>query len=424
MNFSLDPNLPAALDASDALAELRSRFVITDPDTIYMDGNSLGRLPTAAAERMREVVEQQWGERLIRGWNDGWIETPARLGAKLAHLLGAQPDEVLVADSTSVNLFKLAVAALRARPQRRRLVSDSLNFPSDLYIFQGILDLLGGGRSLELIPSFDGLQTRQEDLEKTLGPDTALLSLSHVAFKSAFLYDMQAVTRLAHEQGALVLWDLSHSAGALPIDLNGWGVDLAVGCTYKYLNGGPGAPAYLYVRRDLQAELQQPIWGWFGANRPFAFDLDYSPADGMARYQIGTPPVLSLLALEPGLDLLAEAGVERLRAKSIQQTEYLLFLFQHWLEPLGFRLGSPLEPGQRGSHLSLRHPEAYRINWALINDPSVRVIPDFRAPDSLRLGIAPLYTSYLDIYRAADRIRLVTENKTYLNAPAQQARVT
>ncbi len=424
MNFSLDPNLPAALDASDTLAALRSRFVISDPDTIYMDGNSLGRLPAATAQRMREVVEQQWGERLIRGWNDGWIEAPARLGAKLAHLLGAQPDEVLIADSTSVNLFKLAVAALRARPQRRRLVSDSLNFPSDLYIFQGILDLLGGERSLELIPSPDGLETRQEDLEKTLGPDTALLSLSHVAFKSAFLYDMQTVTRLAHEQGALVLWDLSHSAGALPIDLNGWGVDLAVGCTYKYLNGGPGAPAYLYVRRELQAELQQPIWGWFGANRPFAFDLDYSPADGMARYQIGTPPVLSLLALEPGLDLLAEAGVERLRAKSIQQTAYLLFLFQHWLEPLGFRLGSPLEPERRGSHLSLRHPEAYRINWALINDPAVRVIPDFRAPDSLRLGIAPLYTSYQDIYRAVDRIRLVTESKAYLKAPTQQARVT
>jgi len=424
MNFSLDPNLPAALDASDALADLRSRFVITDPDTIYMDGNSLGRLPTAAATRMREVVEQQWGHRLIRGWNDNWIEAPARLGTKLAHLLGAQPDEVMVADSTSINLFKLAVAALRARPERRHLVSDSLNFPSDLYIFQGILDLLGGGRTLELIPSANGIETQTDDLEKILSTNTALLSLSHVAFKSAFLYDMEAVTRLAHEHGALVLWDLSHSAGAVPVELNAWGVDMAVGCTYKYLNGGPGAPAYLYVRRDLQAELTQPIWGWFGSKRPFEFDLNYTPADGIAHFQIGTPPVLSLLALEPGLDLLAEAGIERLRAKCIQQTAYLLFLFQHWLEPLGFRLGSPLEPERRGSHLSLRHPEAYRINWALINDPAVRVIPDFRAPDSLRLGIAPLYTSYLDIYRAADRIRLVTENKTYLKAPTQQTRVT
>ena len=424
MKFNLDPALAVDLDACDDLATLRSRFVIVDPHTIYLDGNSLGRLPTATAQHMQDIVQHQWGERLIRGWNDGWIDAPTRLGAKLAHILGAQSDEVLVADSTSVNLFKLAVAALRARPQRTRLVSDSLNFPSDLYIFQGVLDLLGGGRILELVPSADGIQTQMGDLEQTLGADTALLSLSHVAFKSAFLYDMAAVTRMAHEHGALVLWDLSHSAGAVPVELNAWGVDMAVGCTYKYLNGGPGAPAYLYVRRDLQSELQQPIWGWFGANNPFAFDREYTPAEGMARFQIGTPPMLSLLALEPGMDLVAEAGIERLRTKSMNQLAYLVFLFQQWLEPLGFSLGSPTEPAHRGSHISLRHHEAYRINWALINDTDVRVIPDFRAPDFLRLGITPLYTSYQDIYRAMERIHRVTRDKLYLNAPAEHTRVT
>lgn len=421
-----DLDFARELDRRDELAAFRQEFVIDDPDLIYLDGNSLGRLPQQTAARMEQVIQKEWGRRLIRSWNEGWITAPARLGEKIARLTGAQPDEIIIAESTSVNLFKLAVAALRACPNRPKIVSDVFNFPSDLYIFQGIIDLLGGGRRLELIPSADSVTISPDAVEQAINPETALVSLSHVAFKSAFMYNMAGVTRLAHQAGALVLWDLSHSVGAVPINLNGCHVDLAVGCTYKYLNGGPGAPAFLYVRRDLQPRLTQPIWGWFSAQTPFAFNLDYTPAANISRYSTGTPPVLSMLAVEPALDLVLQAGPERIRAKSICQTEYLIFLADRWLAPLGFSLGSPRQANSRGSHVSLRHPEAYQINLALIHaePPAVKVIPDFREPDNLRLGIAPLYTTYVDIWRAMDRIRTVAEQQSYRRFSAERGPVT
>jgi kynureninase len=383
------------LDTKDALASFRSEFVIIDPQTIYLDGNSLGRLPVRTAQVLKQAVEKEWGERLIRGWNEDWIDLPSRLAAGLAPLVGAQAQEICFTDSTSVNLFKLAVAALRLQPGRKKIVSDIFNFPSDLYILQGVMELLGQGHSLELVPSQDGLSVSMEDLHKAVDQDTALLCLSHVVFKSAFLYDMAAVTRLAHEAGALVLWDLSHSAGAVPIDLNAAQADLAVGCSYKYLNGGPGAPAYLYVRRDLQEKLVSPIWGWFADRRPFQFELDFAPAPGAQRFAAGTPAVLSMKAVEPALELIRSAGIEQIRQKSIQQTEYLLSLARTWLYPLGFSPGTPEQPELRGSHVSLRHPEGYRINRAMIEpgNGKVRVIPDFRTPDNIRLGIAPLYNT-------------------------------
>ena len=304
------------------------------------------------------------------------------MGAKIAHLIGAQPDEVLVTEATSTNLFKLAVAALRAHPERLSIVSDVFNFPSDLYIFQGIIDLLGGHHKLKLIPTRDSLSIETADVVKALDSDTALLSLTHVAFKSAFMYDMAHITDLAHQAGALTLWDLSHSVGAVPLEVNAWDVDLAVGCTYKYLNGGPGAPAFLYVRKDLQTKLIPPTWGWFASQSPFEFDLDFQPADDISRFRIGTPPMLSMKAIEPALDIHLEAGMDRLRQKSVHQTEYLIYLASKWLQPLGFSIGSPLGSAQRGSHVSLRHPEAYRISRAMTESlpPAVRVIPDFRAP--------------------------------------------
>ncbi len=410
------------LDSTDPLSSYRAEFLISDPSLRDLDGNSLGRLPLRSAERLRAVVEGEWGTRLIRGWGEGWFEAPQRVGAKIARLIGAQADEVLVSDSTSVNFFKLVMAALGARPGQRRVVSDEMNFPSDLYVLQGALRLAGPDYALALVPSADGLTVPTEAVASALTSDTALVSLTHTAFKSGYVYDMPAVTAAAHAAGALMLWDLSHSVGAMPLDLNAAGVDLAVGCTYKYLNGGPGAPAFLYVRRDLQEQLFNPIWGWFGQQGQFDFDLAYAPAAGLQRFLVGTPPMLSLAAVEPAVDLVLEAGLERLRAKSVAQTEYLIALWEAWLQPLGVTLNSPRAAAQRGSHVSLGHPEALRIDRALIEE--MNVIPDFRYPDNLRLGIAPLYTSFADIHEGLSRLRTVIVERRYEKYPVERPDVT
>ncbi len=406
-----DLSYAQSLDQQDELAHFRHRFAPTDPDLIYLDGNSLGRLPLATQVRLHEVVQHEWGRRLIRGWNEGWMDAAARIGGKIAALIGAAADEVLLADSTSVNLYKLALAALLAQPGRRKIVTDDLNFPSDLYILQSVCRLVGGGAHLQLVHSVDGIHGPLEKLAAALDDDTALLALSHTAFKSGYTYDMGTMTQKAHEAGALVLWDLSHSAGALPVDLHQANADLAVGCTYKYLNGGPGAPAYLYVRRGLQAKLDNPISGWMGHGAMFDFDLDYEPAPGLRRFITGTPPILSLSAVEPGVDMLLEAGIQPLRAKSLRLSRYLLDLWQEVLAPLGFALNSPREEHHRGSHISLGHPEGYRIDQALIAE--MQVLPDFRAPDNIRLGLVPLYTSFADVYTAVSRLETVVTEKRY-----------
>jgi len=423
-DMTFEPGLAFArwLDAQDELAYFRQQFVFAEPALIYLDGNSLGRLPRRTVERMRQVLNVEWGRDLVRGWNSGWYEAPARVGEKIARLVGAGPGQVVVSDATSVNLFKLVMAALALRPGRTRIVSDVLNFPSDLYVLQGCVRLLGDRHRLHLVPSADGITVDQQTLLEAIDESTALVTLSHVVFKSGFLYDAAAVTERAHQVGALVLWDLSHAVGAVPIELDRWGVDLAVGCSYKYLNGGPGAPAFLYVRRDLQAEALSPIWGWFGQRSPFAFGLEYTPVDGVGRFLVGTPPILSLLALEPAVDLLLEAGMERLRHKSVRLTSYLVYLADTILAPFGFTLGSPRDPARRGSHVSLRHPEAYRLNRALIEE--INVLPDFREPDNLRLGLAPLYTSFGEVWEAVDRLRLVMAEGRYRRYPAERLPVT
>ncbi len=413
------PASPAALDAADPLAAFASRFYVEDPDLIYLLANSLGRLPLAAIDRLQELVTAEWGGRLIRGWNEGWIDLPQRLGDKAARLLGAQPGELLFADSTSVNLFKAVRAALALRPGRRKVISDDLNFPSDLYILQGALS---PQHTLHIVPSEDGIHGPVAALRAALDDDTALLALSHTAFKSAYVYDMAAVTRLAHEAGALALWDLSHSAGALELDLQAAQADFAVGCSYKYLSGGPGAPAFLYVRREHQQQAHNPIPGWMGQDNPFAFDLHYQPAPGLRRFLTGTPAILSLAAVEPGLDLLLEAGMSRLRAKSVAQSSYLLDLWRETLQPLGFTLCSPLEAQRRGSHIALAHPEALRIGQALRQE--MNLLPDFRAPDILRLAIGPLYTSYAQLHQAVQRIAHVVTARLYLKYPITPPPVT
>jgi kynureninase len=422
-NFSPSPQFAEQLDAQDALAAYREQFVKNDPDLIYLDGNSLGRLPKSVIERMKQAVEEEWGTDLIRGWNKGWWESPTRIGEKIGLLLGAAEGQVIVADQTSINLFKLATATLTFHAEKKRIITDTFNFPSDLYILQGIVELLGNHHEIIRIGAQDDDITPDlTALENAINEDTALVTLSHVTFKSGYLYNLAHITELAHRKGALVLWDLSHSVGAVPIELDKCDVDFAIGCTYKYLNGGPGAPAFLYVNKSLQSKLISPIWGWWGQNNPFEFDLNYQPASGVQRFLAGTAPMLSMLAMEEALNPLLDAGMETLRAKSILMTDYASFLTDRLLAPLGFSLGSPRDSAKRGSHISIRHEEGYRINRAMIEE--MNVIPDFRAPDNIRLGFAPLYISFTEIWEGFDRIRKVVEEKKYEKYPKQRLTVT
>lgn len=398
-----------ALDAADELGALRADFALP-PNVVYLDGHSLGALPRAAAARVREVVEREWGEGLVQSWNAaGWIDLPARVAAEVAPLVGASADEVAVADSTSVNLFKLLAGALRLRPGRRVILSEQENFPTDLYVAQGLASLVEGV-TLRAVP--------RAELAAGLDDAVAVLMLSHVDFRSGELHDMAAWTRAAHEAGALVLWDLSHSAGALPVDLAGCGADLAVGCGYKYLNGGPGAPAFAFVARRHHAAFESPLTGWMGHADPFAFDTRYRPAPGISRLLCGTPPILSLAALECGVLGVARAGVARLRAKSIALTELFVRLVEQEAAGLGLALASPREPQRRGSQVSLRHAEGYAVVRALA---ARGVIADFRAPDVLRFGFAPACLRFADVWDAVAALRAVMAAREW-ERPEHRAR--
>ena len=448
MPLPIDVDYARQLDRQDVLARFRGEFVIDDPDVIYLDGNSLGRLPRRCIGRMHDAIDRQWGKRLIRAWGDDWFGAPQRIGAKIAQLLGAAADEVIVADSTSVNLFKLVMAALQARPGRTRVVTDELNFPSDLYVLRGALRLAGADYRLEVVRADDGMSVSADALAGSIDERTALVALhrsSHdVNIRSSFVHMLGDTVStaavivggwailatganwvdpaLSFAIGALILWDLSHSVGAMPLSLDEAAVDLAVGCTYKYLNGGPGAPAFLYVRRDLQERLVNPVWGWFGRREPFDFGLEYDRAPGIAHFLTGTPATLSLLAIEPGVDLLLEAGLSRLREKSVQQTEYLVGLWEALLRPLGFTLNSPRDSKRRGSHVSFGHADGWRIDRALIEE--MNVLPDFRHPDNIRFGIAPIYTSFADIHEAVRRLVAVMTERRYEKYPIERAGVT
>jgi kynureninase len=421
------------LDAADLLAEYRARFDLPE-GVIYLDGNSLGALPKATPARLEQVVREEWGGDLIKSWNSaGWITLPQRVGAKIAPLVGAQPHEVIVADSVSVNLFKLISAALKMRPGRKVILSEPGNFPTDLYMVQG---LEGQGLATRRLADRDAIA-------EALNADVALLLLTHVHYKSGAMFDMAALTRAAHEAGALVLWDLSHTGGAMPVDLNACGADFAVGCGYKYFNGGPGAPAYTFVAERHHDKLEQPLSGWMGHAAPFEFSDDYAPAPGVDRLLCGTPSILAMSALEMGVDLIAEIGVGRLYAKSQALSTFLLECLAdagvvenpsplegrgrsaEGAEGVGpvtamggtatsptpqppplkergsLTLASPINPAQRGSQLSFRHPEAYALSQALI---ARGIVGDFRAPDILRLGYAPAYLRFEDMARTAQEL--------------------
>jgi kynureninase len=389
--MNLTREVCAARDAADGLAARRALFDLPE-GLIYLDGNSLGALPRAVAPRLQSVVGEAWGRDLIQSWNlHGWIDLPARVGARLARLIGAGSDEVIAADSTSVNLFKLAAAAIAMRPERRVIVTEPGNFPTDLYMLQGLRDLLGDRVELRVV--------EPHRIGEALDEDVVAVVLTHVHYKSGRLHDMAAITRRAHDVGALALWDLSHSAGALDVDLNGCDVDLAVGCGYKYLNGGPGAPAFLYVAKRLQPMLRTPLTGWMGHARPFEFSDDYEPGGGMLRVLCGTPPILGLTALEAALDAFDGVAMADLRAKSQALGDLFLQLVAERCAHTGIQAACPLDPTLRGSQVSFSHPDGYAIIQALIDQG---VVGDFRAPDILRFGLAPLYVRFVDVWDAVE----------------------
>ncbi len=403
MSDGIDTSVSAntrARDAQDPLRDFRREFVLP-PDVVYLDGNSLGALPVATAARMTEVLSNEWGTGLIRSWTSrDWINAPQRIGGKIARLVGAQAHEVIVADSTSANLFKLIVAALQARPGRHVVLSEPGNFPTDLYMIESALRTLNAGHRLQLVA--------RDQLQQAIDGDTALVLLTHVHYKTAELHDMPALTACAHASGAMILWDLSHSVGALPVDLNGANADLAVGCGYKFLNGGPGAAAFLFVADRHQAELESPLAGWMGHARPFDFVDQYEPAPGIARFLCGTPSILSLSALEVGVDLHLRADLQVIAQKSKALAELMMDLVSERCARFGIELVGPPKGAPRGSHVAFRHEQAYAIVRALI---ARNVIGDFRAPDVMRFGLTPLYLRYADIERAVATLEdvLITE---------------
>lgn len=391
-----------ALDRADPLAGKRAAFALPR-GTIYLDGNSLGVLPRNVPARVAEVAERQWGESLITSWNvHGWFELPRRVGDRIARLIGAPGGSVIAGDTISVNLFKLLGAAAKLRPERRVILSDSGNFPSDLYVAQGFRDLMDDGYELKVVAP--------EEVMGAIDDSVAFTMITEVDYRTARRHDMKAVTARAHEKGALTIWDLAHSAGATDVDLAGANADFALGCTYKYLNGGPGAPAFLYVRPDLQDRVQPVLAGWWGHAAPFAFDLDYRPAPGIIRNQCGTQPILSLAALDAALDVWDNVELGAVRRKSLALCSTFIGLVEERCAAHGVKVAGPREMAHRGSHVSLHHPQGYAVMQALI---ASGVVGDFRMPDMMRFGFTPLYTSFAEVWDAVEVLARILDGREW-----------
>lgn len=391
------------LDAQDPLAHFRERFLPAGDVIAYLDGNSLGRPLAVTAERMQSFIAGAWGTRLIRGWDDEWMHWPETLGDLIgAAVIGASPGQTVVADSTTVMLYKLARAAVAARPNRTEIVLDTDNFPTDRYVLEGIA--AERGLTLRWVETDPSTGVQPEQVAAVVGPQTALVVFSHVAYRSGFIADVPTITAIAHDVGALVLWDLCHSAGSVPIHLDDWGVDLAVGCTYKYLGGGPGAPAFGYVRSDLHGQLQQPIWGWMGRRDVFEMGPGYTPAGGIRSMVSGTPPILGMIPVRAGVELTAEAGIEAIRAKSVLLTGFAIEIVDSWPAQLDVHVASPRVSAQRGGHVTIRRPDFREVTSALW---ARDVIPDFRAPDGIRIGLSPLSTGFVELYDAMEVLHAV-----------------
>ena len=394
-----------ALDAADPLAGFRELFLGSDDPTLiaYLDGNSLGRPLRATRDRISSFVEDVWGRRLIRAWDEGWMDDPVGIGDQIGRVvLSAAPGQTVVGDSTSVMLYKWIRAALGSQAGRDEIIIDDGNFPTDRFVVEGIAAELAIRLRWLKADRRSGVTVNQ--VAEAIGSRTALILLSDVAYRSGYLTDVAAITEMAHDNGALVLWDLCHSAGVIPRRLDDWRVDLAVGCTYKYLNGGPGSPAFGYVRADLQNRLRQPIQGWMGAAEPFAMAERYTPSDGIRRFLSGTPSIVAMLGMQDMLALIERAGLEAIRAKSVALTEFAIEVSDRLLGPLGVDVASPRDPAVRGSHVTLEHPE-FRVATARLWE--MGVIPDFRPPDGLRIGLSPLSTSFGEVYRGLIAVREV-----------------
>jgi kynureninase len=395
----------AALDAADPLADFRHQFIGSDDAKImaYLDGNSLGRPLRATRDRISSFVGEIWGRRLIRAWDEGWMDDPVRVGDEIGRVvLGASPGQTVVGDSTSVMLYKWIRAALGSQPGRDEIIIDVGNFPTDRFVVEGIAAELG--LRLRWLEADRSGGVTVDQVSEVTGSRTALIVLSDVAYRSGYLADVPAITTIAHDHGALMLWDVCHSAGVIPQRLDDWGIDLAVGCTYKYLNGGPGSPAFGYVRADLQRRLRQPIQGWMGSAQPFAMTGHYTPSDGIRRFLSGTPSIIGMLAMKDMLSLIDQAGLKAIRTKSVALTEFAIEVSDELLGPLGVQLGSPRDPARRGSHITLEHP-GFRVATAQLWE--LGVIPDFRPPDGLRIGLSPLSTSFTELYHGLAAVQEV-----------------
>lgn len=405
----MDPRLAYArrMDRSDGLAHHRKRFVGADTDLVYFDGNSLGRPPASAIDRVSAFMREEWGGRLIRGWDESWLRLPYEIGDQIGRaVIEAKAGQTVIGDSTTVLIYKLARAAVDAQlardPQRREIVVDRDNFPTDRYVLEGIANETGCRLRWIDVDLERGVTSEQ--LARAVGPQTALVVLNHVSYRSAYLADAPELTRIAHDAGALVLWDLCHSAGSVPVHADRWDFDLAVGCTYKYLNGGPGSPAFAYVRDDLHRVLRQPIQGWFGTADLFAMGPEYVPADGIRRFVSGTSPISAMIAMRETLSMIEDAGMPAIRAKSIALTSFVIELADEWLAPLGVTLGSPRDPEERGGHVILQHDAMREVTARLWQRD---VIPDYRDVGGLRIGLAPLSTSFEEVHRGIEATREV-----------------
>jgi kynureninase len=402
------------MDGADDLAPFRDRFVRQDRDLIYLDGNSLGPLPVRTQARIAEVVDQDWGVGLVRSW-DKWLGLPTEAGDRVGeHLVGAASGQVLVCDSVTVNLYKLAISALDAQPGRNVIVTDDDNFPTDRYVLEGVAAQRGCELRLMHTDMDAGISTQA--LAEAVDERTALVSLSHVSYRSGALADMAGLTGIVHSTGALALWDLCHAVGAVPVELDAAAADLAVGCTYKYVNAGPGAPAFLYVRDELQHRLRQPIWGWMGQRDQFEMGPRYDPVTGIGSFLTGTPNIVGTVAVEEGARLLGEAGMGQIRTKSVALTSYLIELADQWLAPLGFAIASPRDSARRGGHVTLQHDDAALICKAMIAE---NVIVDYRTPDRIRIAPAALANSFTDVWAAMDKLREITAGKSYAEMSAE-----
>ncbi|MDB4909651.1 MAG: kynU [Gemmatimonadetes bacterium] len=391
-----------ALDRADPLRGFRDRFAIPE-GVIYLDGNSLGAMPAATPARVRKVVEEEWGRDLIRSWNiNGWIDLQRQIGAKIGRLIGARDGETIVADSTSINVFKALAAGLELRPERKVILSEPDNFPTDLYVAQGLTRYLGRGHTLRL--------AEPNEIESAITSDVAIVMLTHVNYRTGRMHDMRRITERAHAAGAIMLWDLAHSTGAVPVDVTGAGVDLAVGCGYKYLNGGPGAPAFLYVAQRHQPHIEPILSGWLGHAAPFAFEQSYRPAEGIDRVSVGAPPIISLAALEVGVDVMLDASIDAVRAKSVQQGVIFDRLVAQEIGQGTLTLVSPTDPAMRGSQLCYAHPNAWPVMRALIDR---EVIGDFRMPNILRFGFTPLYLGYAELWDAVATLKAILAERAW-----------